>query len=80
MKEDLTCRDWWKWKFVFSIDDMTTTSMWLDCWFLDGQQLCDMVPFRVLPSTGLLWNPKVIEIIEEDTWAFPSGSLELQLI
>jgi hypothetical protein len=39
-----------------------------------------MVPFRVLPSTGLLWNPKVIEIIEEDTWAFPSGSLELQLI
>jgi hypothetical protein len=38
------------------------------------------VPFRVLTSSGLLWNAKVLDIIEGDTWAFPSGNLELQPI
>jgi hypothetical protein len=33
----------------------------------DGQQLCDLVPFRVLTSTALSWNGKVSGIIDKDT-------------
>jgi hypothetical protein len=76
----LLSRDWFRRKFVSSIVDETTTSLWLDYWLLDGQRLCDLMPFRVLTYTGLSWNIKVSDIIKRDTYAFPSGSLKLQPI
>ena len=63
----LLSRDWFKRKFVSSIVDKTTTSLWLDYWLLDGQRLCDLMPFRVLTYTGLSWNIKVSDIIKRDT-------------
>jgi len=36
-------------------------------WLLDGQRLCDLMPFRVLTYTGLSWNIKVSNIIKRDT-------------
>jgi hypothetical protein len=63
----LLSKDWFRRKFVSSIVDETTTSLWLDYWLLDGQRLCDLMPFRVLTYTGLSWNIKVSDIIKRDT-------------
>ncbi|KAJ6940685.1 hypothetical protein NC651_006728 [Populus alba x Populus x berolinensis] len=39
------------------------TSLWLDYWLPDGRRICDLLPFRVISSTGLPWNAKVADII-----------------
>jgi hypothetical protein len=66
-KKIILSRDWYKGKFVSSISDETTTFLCLDYWLPDEQQLCNLVPFRVLTSTTLLWNGKVSDIIDKDT-------------
>ena len=52
----------------------------LDYWLSDGQQFYDLLPSRMLSFMGMPWDAKVLDIIEEGTWAFPSRSQELQTI
>jgi len=66
--------------FVSCIGDGSLTSLWLDYWLLDGQCFCDLFPFKTLSSTGLFWDAKVIDIVEDGGWDFPSGSKDLQQI
>jgi hypothetical protein len=56
-----------------------STSQWLDYWLPDGRWLYDILPFRVLSCIGLTWNVKVLDIILNGVWAFPTGHQDLQL-
>jgi hypothetical protein len=60
--------------FVSCINNGTTTSIWLDYWLRDGQQICDLLPLKVLSSIGLSWDAKVLDIMKEGTWALPSNN------
>lgn len=66
--------------FTSCIGNGKSTSLWLDYWLPDARRFCDILPFRVLNSTGLPWNAKVSDIISEGRWSFPTGHLDLQTI
>lgn len=76
----LQSRNWCKGLFTSCIGNGRDTSLWLDYWLPDGRRVCDLMPFRVLSSTGLPWNAKVADIISAGRWSFPSGHLDLQPI
>ena len=44
-----------------------------DYWLSDQQRFYNLLPYRMLSFTGLPWDAKVLDIIEQGTWAFPSG-------
>ncbi|KAJ6925333.1 hypothetical protein NC651_009871 [Populus alba x Populus x berolinensis] len=79
-KKILQSRSWCKGLFTSSIGNGRDTSLWLDYWLPDGKRICDLLPFRVLSSTGLPWNAKVADIIIAGRWSFPSGHQDLQQI
>ncbi|KAJ6983827.1 hypothetical protein NC653_026594 [Populus alba x Populus x berolinensis] len=79
-KKILQSRSWCKGLFTSSIGNGMDTSLWLDYWLPDGKRICDLLPFRVLSSTGLPWNAKVADIIIAGRWSFPSGHQDLQQI
>ncbi|KAJ6897578.1 hypothetical protein NC652_024398 [Populus alba x Populus x berolinensis] len=66
--------------FTSCIGNGKSTSLWLDYWLPDARRICDILPFRVLTSTGLPWNAKVSDIISDGRWTFPSGHHDLQTI
>ncbi|KAJ6941863.1 hypothetical protein NC652_007817 [Populus alba x Populus x berolinensis] len=76
----LQSRNWCKGLFTSCIGNGRDTSLWLDYWLPDGRRICDLLPFRVLSSTGLPWNAKVADIITSGRWSFPSGHQDLQPI
>lgn len=51
--------------FISCIGDGATTPLWLDYWLLDEKQFCDLLSFRVLHSSRLTWDAKVLDIIKE---------------
>ncbi|KAJ7009371.1 hypothetical protein NC653_000135 [Populus alba x Populus x berolinensis] len=58
----LQSRNWCKGLFTSCIGNGRDTSLWLDYWLPDGRRICDLLPFRVISSTGLPWNAKVADI------------------
>ncbi|XP_031260174.1 uncharacterized protein LOC116118323 [Pistacia vera] len=75
----LLSRVWCQGLIVTCIRDGRDTMLWRDHW-LPHSLLCDLLPFRTLTSTGLLWDARVSDIIRDCLWDFPSGSANLQHI
>ncbi|XP_011008594.1 PREDICTED: uncharacterized protein LOC105113923 [Populus euphratica] len=67
------CRSW----FIKRIGNGSSTSLWYDYWLPDGKKLIDILPLRVLTSTGLSWASMVSNIIHGSCWNFPN-ILELE--
>ena len=58
--------------FITQIGNGSSTSLWYDYWLPDGKRLIDLLPLRILTSTGLSWNSKVSHIIHDGGWNFPN--------
>lgn len=57
---------------ITQIGNGSSTSLWYDYWLPDGKRLIDILPLRILTSTGLSWNSKVSHIIHDGGWHFPN--------
>ena len=76
----LQSRNWCKGLFTSHIRNGMTIFIWLDYWLPNGRRLCDLLPFRFLSTSGLIWNAKVSDIISNGRLVFPSGYQDLQPI
>ena len=68
------CKDWIK----MQVGDGRSTHLWHDNWLPTGQRAIDIYSARVLSTTGLSWNARVVDIIVRDQWCFPPGSTCIQ--
>jgi hypothetical protein len=57
--------------FTNRIGNGSSTSLWYDYWLPDGKRIIDIIPLRVLTSTGLSWTSMVSNIIHNGGWNFP---------
>jgi len=76
----LQSRDWCRGWFQTCIGKGTTTSLWYDYWLPEGKRIIDIIPHRLLFSTGLAWTSKVSDIMHGDQWNFPASSPDLQVL
>jgi hypothetical protein len=67
------CRGW----FISHVGNGASTFLWYDFWLPGGHRLLDLIPLRSLTSTGLSWNAKVEDIIQDHSWDFPTTLQEL---
>ncbi|KAJ6308766.1 hypothetical protein OIU76_018368 [Salix suchowensis] len=68
------CKDWIK----MQVGDGRSTHLWHDNWLPTGQRAIDIYSARVLSTTGLSWNARVVDIINRDQWCFPPGTTCIQ--
>lgn len=64
--------------FTSKIGNGADTSLWSDYWLPNGGRISDHISARVISSTGLPWNAKVADIINNGVWKFPRGNQNLQ--
>lgn len=67
----LQSREWCRSLFINCIGNGSSTSLWYDYWLPDGNRIIDILPLRVLTSTGLSWTSMVSHIIHDGGWNFP---------
>lgn len=76
----LQSREWCRGWFQTCIGKGTTTSLWYDYWLPEGKRIIDILPHRLLFSTGLAWTSRVSDIMHGDQWNFPASSPDLQVL
>lgn len=70
----LQTREWCRGKMISFVGNGNNTFLWHDYWIPQGGCLRDLLSPRQIAASGLHWNAKVADIIENGAWKFPNTS------